>query len=408
MNPVRNFKNNRISKNSCRAKNNSGISNGVNYKVSFVNYKPQYKNLEKEIDKAIKKVLLRGDLILREDVEKFEKNIAKFLGVKYGVGVNSCTDAMILSLKAAGVGQGDEVITVSHTFFATIEVIHHCGAKPILTDIRDDFLIDPDKIEEKITKKTKAILLVHLNGRVCEMDKIIKIAKKYNLTIIEDAAQALGAEFKGKKAGAFGLIGCFSFYPAKILGAYGDGGAVVTNNKNIAEKIRLLRNHGQKTKTEIVCYGFNSRLDNLQAAILNVKFKYLPKWIKRRREIATLYNEGLSDISETPQESLRLPTGQVKLPPAPNYNSKYFDIYQNYIIRAEKRDKLREFLTKKSIETLIKDPIPNHLQKGLGLEKFHLPITEKIAKEIISLPMYPELKNYQVEYVIDCIKKFYA
>jgi len=367
----------------------------MNYKVPFVNYPLQYHNLEKEIDAAIKDVLKRGDLILRSDVEEFEKNIASFLGVRYAVGVNSCTDAMILSLKAAGIGQGDEVITVSHTFFATIEVIHHCGAAPILIDVREDFLMDMEKVESAITSKTKAILPVHLNGRCCEMDKLMEIARKHNLIVIEDAAQALGAEFKGKKAGSFGLAGCFSFYPAKLLGAAGDGGIVATNNQDLAEKIRLLRNHGQKTKTEIACYGFNSRLDNLQAAILNVKFKHFSKWIKRRRAIAQIYERGLCGIF------------QFKTPPAPDSDSRFFDVYQNYVVRARKRDRLRDFLKKKGVETLVKDPIPNHWQKGLGLSRFRLPLTERLAKEIISLPMYPELTNSQIRYVISCVKKFY-
>jgi dTDP-4-amino-4,6-dideoxygalactose transaminase len=368
----------------------------MNYKVPFVNYSLQYELLRKEINKAIFGVLKRGDLILRKDVQDFEKKMAKFVGTKYAVGVNSCSDAMLLSLKAAGIGQDDEVITVSHTFFSTIEVIHHCGAKPILIDIREDFLMDPDRIEKAISKKTKAIIPVHLNGRVCQMDKIMEIVKKYNLIVIEDAAQALGATYKGKMAGSFDLAGCFSFYPAKILGAYGDGGLVVTNKKNFAEKIRLLRDHGRKGKDKIVLYGFTSRLDNLQAAILNVKFKYLPKWIKRRREIAKIYNQGLSQIPE------------VIPPPAPDSDERYFDVYQNYVIRAEYRDKLREFLTKKGIETLVKDPIPNHWQKGLGLKKFHLPKTERFAQEIISLPIYPELEDSKIKYVINSIRKFYV
>lgn len=264
-----------------------------------------------------------------------------------------------------------------------------------------------EKIEEAITSKTKAILPVHLNGRACNMEKLMKIARKHNLIVIEDAAQALGAEFKGKRTGSFGLTGCFSFYPAKILGAFGDGGAVVTNDKKIAEKIRLFRNHGQKTpapeqarygagRTEIVCYGWTSRLHNLQAAILNVKFKYLPGWIKRRREVAKIYQKGLSNIR------------QIKLPPAPDSDSRFFDIYQNYVIRAEKRDKLYNYFEKKGIETLIKDPVPNHWHRGLGLSQFHLPFSERLAKEVISLPMYPELTNAQVDYAIDCIRKFYA
>jgi len=368
----------------------------MKYKIPFVNYPLQYHKLEREIDKTIKDVLNRGDLILRKDVKEFERNIAKFLGVRYGIGVNSGTDALFFVLKAAGIGPEDEVITVSHTFFATIEVIHHCGAKPVLIEVGEDFNMNVEKIEEAITSKTKVILPVHLNGRTCDMEKLMKVARKHNLIVIEDAAQSLGAEFMGKKAGSFGLAGCFSFYPAKILGSFGDGGIVVTNNAKIAEKISLFRNHGQKTRTEIVCYGWTSRLHNFQAAILNVKFKYLPKWIKRRREISDIYNKGLSNTLE------------IKLPPSPNSDKRYFDIYQNYVIRAQKRNALFEFLKRRGVETIIKDPIPNHWHKYLGLSHFRLPFTEKIAKEVVSLPMYPELTNAQIDYVIDCIKKFYA
>jgi dTDP-4-amino-4,6-dideoxygalactose transaminase len=367
----------------------------MDYKVPFVNYKPQYQNLKKEIDKAIQGVLERGDLILRQDVKEFEKNLTSFLGVKYGVGVNSGTDALIFALRAAGVGPGDEVITVSHTFVASIASIIHVGAKPVLIEVREDFNMDVEKVEEVITPKTKAILPVHLNGRVCQMDKLMEIAKKHNLIVIEDAAQALGAKFNGKTAGSFGVAGCFSFYPAKLLGAAGDAGAVVTNEENLAEKIRLFRNHCQKTKTEIVCYGETSRLDNLQAAVLNVKFKYLPDWIKRRREIAEIYNKGLSNIAE------------VKLPPAPNSDKRYFDVYQNYVLKAERRDELFKFLKEKGVETLIKDPIAVHCHPNLNLSHFSLPYTEKLAKEVISLPIYPELTQEQIDYVINCLKEFY-
>jgi len=209
-------------------------------KVGFVNYPLQYKNLEKEIDEAIKKVLSEGQLILREDVEQFEKNLADFLGVKHVIGLNSGTDALMFSLRAAGIKEGDEVISVSHTFWASIEAIHHVGATPILIEVREDFLMDPAKIEEAITEKTKAIMPIDLNGRVCEMDKILEIAEKHNLLVIEDAAQALGGMYNDKKAGSFGAAGCFSFYPAKILGTAGDGGAISTNDDEIAEKVKLL------------------------------------------------------------------------------------------------------------------------------------------------------------------------
>jgi dTDP-4-amino-4,6-dideoxygalactose transaminase len=367
----------------------------MKYKIPFVNYSLQYRNLKSEIDAAMQDVLQRGDLILREDVERFEKNLADFVGTKYAVGLNSCTDALFFSLKAAGIGKGDEVITVSHTFVASISVIVKVGAKPVLVDVGDDFLINVDEIEKVITEKTKAIIPVDLNGRVCNTEKIMEIAQKYNLVIIEDSAQALGAKFKEKKAGSWGLTGNFSFYPAKILGCFGDGGAVTTNDFEIVEKIRLFRDHCQKTKTEIICYGWNSRLDNLQAAVLNIKLKYLPKWIERRREIAKIYNNGLAGIQG------------IKLPPAPDSDESHFDVYQNYVLKVEKRDELFQFLKKEGVETLIKDPVPNHWQKGLNLDSFHLPKTERFAKEVVSLPMYPELTDEQVEYVINCVKEFY-
>ena len=365
----------------------------MEYKIPFVGYKLQYKNLKSEIDGAIQDLLQRGDLILRRDVEEFEKNLADFVGTKYAISLNSCSDALIFSLIASGINPGDEVITVSHTFFSTIEAIHHVSALPVLVDVKDDFLINVNEIEKVITSKTRAIIPVHLNGRVCQMDKLLEIAQNHNLIIIEDAAQALGAEFNGKRAGSFGKAGCFSFYPAKVLGTLGDGGAVVTNDEKIAKKIHLLRNHGQETKTKIACYGFTSRLDNLQAAVLNVKFKYLEEWIKARRQIAQVYNKGLGQISE------------IKIPL--NSDEHHFDVFQNYVLRAKKRDQLFDFLKNKGVETLIKDPVPNHWQKELGLSHFNLPYTEHLAKEVISLPLYPELTNKQVEYVIKSVKEFY-
>ncbi|MFH0819401.1 MAG: DegT/DnrJ/EryC1/StrS family aminotransferase [bacterium] len=368
----------------------------MTFKVPFVNFPEHYKAIKEEVLKTIDDVLSRGDLILRKDVEEFEKKIADFIDVKYAVGLNSGTDALFLPLKAAGIGPGDEVITVSHTFVASIAVIVQAGAKPILIDVKDDFTMDVDQLEQAITEKTKAIIPVHLNGRVCEMDKLMEIAQKHNLIVIEDAAQALGAKYKGKMAGSFGLAGSFSFYPFKVLGCFGDGGILTTNDESLAEKIRLLRDHGQKTKQDIICFGWNSRLDNLQAAILNVKFKYLLNWIKRRREIASIYDRGLSDIPE------------IKLPPTLDSDERHFDIFQNFVIRARKRDELFNFLKEKGVETLIKDPIANHQQPGLGLSLFKLPCSEQLAKEVISLPMYPELKDEQVNYAIKIIKEFYS
>lgn len=372
------------------------------FKVRFVNYPKQYKMLKEEIDAAIFKCLESGDLILREDLQKFEGDFAKFCGQKYGIGTDSCTNAMFLSLFAAGIGKGQEVITVSHTYVATIDAIIHAGARPILVDIKDDFNMNMDLVEKAITKKTKAIMPVHLNGRVCEMKRLSEIAERHNLIVIEDAAQAIGAKFNGKKAGSFGLTSCFSFYPAKILGSFGDGGAILTSNEELADKLYLLRDHGERpkyrgeAKGKIPFFGFNSLLDNIQAAVLNVKLKHIEEFIKRRREIAKMYNNGLTGMP-------------IILPPAPS-DGKYFDVFQNYIIRAKAsdRNRLREFLTQNGIETLSQWQIPNHLQEGLGLKHFKLPKTEQVSKEVISLPMCTELENEEIDYTIDTIKKFFA
>jgi dTDP-4-amino-4,6-dideoxygalactose transaminase len=365
------------------------------YKVPFVNYGLQYKNLKREIDLTMQDVLSRGDLILRKDTDEFEERLAKFVGTKYAIALNSGTDALFFSLIIAGIKPGDEVITASHTFMASISTIVQIGATPILADVKEDFSIDTDQLEKLITEKTKAIIPVHINGRMCDMDKIMQIAEKHKLIVIEDSAQSLGASYNGKKAGSIGFSGCFSFYPAKILGCFGDGGALTTNDINVAEKTKLLRDHGQKTKTEILCFGWNSRLDNLQAAVLNVKLNYLPKWIERRREIAKIYDNGLKCIN------------QIKLPKAPDSDEEHFDVFQNYVLMVEKRDELFNFLKENQVETLIKDPIPNHKHSNLNLDNFKLPITERMAKEVISLPMYPELTDEQVEYVIGCVKNFY-
>ncbi len=365
----------------------------MTYKVPFVNYQEQYATLRAPIQKAISRVLSEGQLILREDVLEFEKNLTKFVGAKYAVGVASGTDALMLSLRAAGIGQGDEVITVAHTFLASIASIVHAGATSILVDIGDDYLIDPSLIERAITKRTKAIMPVYLNGRVCEMDAITKIAKKYRLLIIEDACQALGASFKGKRAGSFGIAGCFSFYPAKLLGSYGDAGAITTNNKTIYERIRLYRDHGRVTKDKFVCYGVTSRLDNIQAAVLNVKFKYVNQWITRRKMLARLYAKGLEKIKE------------VTLPPFPDKN--YDDVFQNFVIRAKRRNELKEYLAKYGVETIVSNPIPLNKQKALKLSGFSLPKTEQFAREVISLPMIPELNQGQILFAIKTIKNFY-
>lgn len=366
------------------------------YTVRFVNYPEHYKRIWDETKAAIDDCLIHGDLIMRKHMEDFESALAKFVGVKHAVALNSGTDALFFSLKAAGIQPGDEVITVSHTFVATIAAIHYCGAKPVLVDVNDDMNMDPQLLERSITPKTKAVIPVHLNGRICDMNPIIEIAENSNLNIIEDAAQSLGAKYYGKPAGSMGLTGCFSFYPAKILGCAGDGGALVTSDDEVAKMARLLRDHGYQRETgEILMYGYNSRLDNIQAAMLNVKLKYLTQWIERRREIARMYEKGLGKIYE------------IVLPPRTDADYRFFDVFQNYVIRSDKRDKLVQHLRDAGIEVLISWGVPTHQHAALGLKGFKLPVTEKVSNTVISLPMFPEISDSNVSYVISALQQFH-
>lgn len=365
---------------------------------SYIRFAEQHKD---ELIEAFWDCLKNGNLILREEVSKFEDNLAKYTGTKYGIGVGSGTDALFLSLRALGIKEGDEVITVSHTFIATIQGIIHCGATPILIDVGKNELMDVSLIEQAITPKTKAIIPVHFHGKVCNMDKIMVLAEKYNLYVIEDACQALGSTYKGKPAGSFGDLGCFSFNTPKLLGGFGDGGGIVTNNRKLAEKLYLLRNHWNMAQTsvrmddfptpEIVHWAFKSRLDNIQAALLNVKWKYYNQMLERRREIAKIYSGGLKDLP-------------IKLP---IYNEG--DVVQEYIIRVEgdKRYKFKEFMDYKGIELLIRETIPNHKVKLLGLDHFNLPVTETISTDAVRLPCYPELTDDEIKYIIVSIYEFY-
>lgn len=367
-------------------------------KVPFVDLTIQYDRYGKEMLSAVEKCFIGGDFILREDLELFEKNIADHLGMKYAVGLNSGQDALFLALKALNIGNGDEVITVGFTCVATLASIALNGAKPILVDVREDYNIDVTKIENAITPKTKAIMPVHLNGRVCDMDKIMAIAKTHDLLVVEDAAQAMNAKFKDQLAGTFGIINCFSLYPMKVLGGAGDGGFVTTNDEQLAKKIICYRDLGQDRKTgDVIAYSYNSRLDNMQAAILNTKIKHIVGFIDRRRETAQMYYEGLSKIR------------QVELPPNVNDDKLNFDVYQNYVIRAENRDDLVSYLTENGVETLISWYLskPLHFHETLNLRHFNLPNTEQFAKECISLPQNTEISDDQIQYVIDMVKSFY-
>jgi dTDP-4-amino-4,6-dideoxygalactose transaminase len=366
--------------------------------VNFFDYPLQFKLHEDEYRDILLDTLSRGAFLLGEDTHRFEENLAKFVGTKYAVGVGNCTDAILLSLIAAGIGPGDEVISVSHTFVATIEVMKFLGANPVFVDLAEDHNMNVDLVEAAITPKTKAIVPVHLNGTICKrMDKLVDLARKHNLVIVEDAAQSLGATFKGKGAGSFGIAGCFSFYPAKLLGAFGDAGAVVTNDEKIANHVRMLRNHGRGQGTDINIWGLNCRMDNIHAAILDFKLKKLPDWIKRRREIAGTYHDGLSSIKE------------LRLPSPPSANSEHYDVFQNYEIEAERRDDLLLHLKTNGVHyNLSWGGKAVHQFPGLKIDKFDLPRTNELFKKVLMLPLYPELSDDQVSYVISSVRNYYA
>lgn len=368
----------------------------MDWKVRYIDYPTHFRNLEAGIMDTVRTVLARGDLILRRQLRDFEEHFASFVGTKYAVGVSNCTDGMRLALIAAGVGPGDEVITVSHTFVATAAAIRHVGATPVFVDIGADHNVDVDLLQEAITPRTSAILPVHLNGRLCEMGRLMAIAEQYGLVVVEDSAQALGASYDGRKAGAFGLAGAFSFYPAKVLGAFGDAGAVVTDDKRIAERVRRLRDHGRTPDGDIAEWAFNCRMDNLHAAILDYKLQFVPQWIARRREIAHLYHEGLSGIPG------------LTLPPPPTMDGPFFDVFQNCEIEAEDRDRLVRHLQAQGVETLIPWGGKGvHQWPALGMNHFRLPRTERMFQRVLMLPMYPELRNEDVQYVIGVMRGFY-
>jgi aminotransferase EvaB len=367
----------------------------LTYRVPFVDPREHYRRLKSEVDFAVTDTLAKGDLVLRQQLRDFEQHLAEFVGVRYAVGVNSCYHALHFSLLAAGVGSGDEVITVGHTFVATVSSIVHAGAQPVLVDVREDYNLDPDQFEAAITPKTKAVIPVHLNGRACEMDRIMAIAARHKLAVIEDAAQALGATFKGQGAGSFGLAGCFSFYPFKSLGGLGDGGAVTTNDPAVARLATLLRFNGEDRETGAFhCHGYTALLDNVQAAVLDVKLRHLPSWIEHRRKIADLYRQGLDGI-----ENLRLPHF---------HGQEYFDSYQNYVIRTEKRDQLRQHLKDQGVETLVHWAKPMWEYEGLALQNPGLRETESICREVISLPMSAETTPEHAEITVAAIRGFFA
>jgi dTDP-4-amino-4,6-dideoxygalactose transaminase len=364
--------------------------------IPLVDLKAQYVAIKPEIDEAINRVLESTQFIMGEEVTSFEKEFAAFCDSKYAVGVASGTAALHLALLACGIGPNDEVITVPNTFIATTEAISYVGAKIKFVDVdAETYTIDVSQVEKSVTDKTKAILPVHLYGHPADMGPIMQIAKAHNLKVIEDAAQAHGAQYKGRSVGAIGDVGCFSFFPAKNLGAYGDAGMVVTNNAEIAERVSLLRNHGRAEKYGHLMEGYNYRLDALQAAILHVKLKHLEEWTEARRRNAKLYNALLTGL-------------QLELPKEAEW-AKH--VYHLYVVRCENRTKLQEALKNKGIATGIHYPIPLHLQPAyanLELTKGVFPVTEECAETVLSLPMYPELTGEQIETITETIKNHFA
>ena len=362
--------------------------------VPYVGIKEQVRSIYNEVEKPISDVLLHGMYVLGNEVREFEQMFADYCQVKYAVGLNSGTDALILAMKALGIGKGDEVITVPNSFLATASSIVLAGAKPVFVDVRDDYNMDPELIEPAITERTKAILPVHLTGRPADMTPIIEIAQKHNLYVIEDCAQAIGAEYNGKRVGGFGDIGCFSLHPLKNLNALGDGGVITTDQEETYEYLLKARNHGLRTRDECGFWSYNSRLDTIQAAALKVKMKYLDEWTEKRRANAAFYREHLKDV--------------VKVPIEKEYEKS---VYHTFVVCAERRDELKEFLSSKGIDTKIHYPIPIHLQKAaehLEYKKGDFPEAEKQTGEILSLPVYPELTDEQLYLVVSEINRFYG
>lgn len=364
--------------------------------IPFFNYKGAFSAHEKEYAELLADVIRRGAFIQQRDLADFESHLASYMGVKHAIGVGNATDGLIMAFRAAGIGPGDEVIFPSHTMVASPASAAHCGATPVPVDIGPDHLIDPASVEAAITPRTRAILPVHLNGRTCTMDPILEIAKRHKLLIIEDAAQALGATYKGRMAGTFGLAAAISFYPAKILGCFGDGGAVVTNDDEIARKIRLLRDHGRNEEGEVEMWGLNSRLDNFQAAVLDFQFKDYAGIIAHRRGVAAVYQEELGQLS------------QLSLPPAPVAGTDHFDVYQNYELEAADRDALRAFLKDNGIGTIIQwGGKAVHQFAGLGFSQ-SLPKTDRFFERCLMLPLNMMVTEDDAAYIASRVREFYG
>lgn len=362
--------------------------------VNFVNPGRLYRSLKDELDRAYFDVMSMGDLVDRRQLREFEENLARFVGTKYAVGLNSGYDAIHMSLRAAKIGAGHEVIVPAHTFVATCSAVVNVGATPVLVDVTDDFNLDVTKIESAITNRTRGIIPVHLSGWMADMPAVMAIAKTHNLVVVEDACQSLGSSINGKRAGSWGLTGCWSFYPFKILGGYGDGGAITTDDSEVARFARRMRFNGEDRESgEYHGHGFTCMLDNLQAGFLDVKLRYLPAWIERRKAIAERYRQGLSELPDLV---------------LPHYSRPGFEhVYQNYTLRSAQGNDFSEHMKAHGVEVLTQFRKPYYRHTALKLEDRGFPVTEAISREVCSLPLAVELTDDEIDHVIAVAQAFY-
>jgi dTDP-4-amino-4,6-dideoxygalactose transaminase len=367
----------------------------MQYRVRFVNPQASYASIKDEIDAAYADVVPKGEYIDRGHLRQFEENLATFVGTKFAVGLNSGYDSLHMSLRALGIGSGTEVIVPAHTFVATCSAVVNVGATPVLVDVGKDFNINCDRIEEAITRRTKGIIPVHLSGCMADMPRVMDIAERHGLVVVEDACQSLGSSVNGRSAGAWGLTGCWSFYPFKILGAFGDGGAITTDDEGVADFARRMRYNGEDRQSgEYHGHGFTCLLDNLQAAFLDVKLRHLREWIVRRKQIAETYRAGLSGI-----DGLLLP----------HYDRAGFDhIYQNYTVRSAAGSAFSDHMKANGVEILTQWRKPYYRHEALRLQDRGFPETEAISREVCSLPIYPDLTDEDVAYVVDVVRAFYG
>lgn len=365
----------------------------MSQKIPLLDLVAQYQSIKPEIDQAVQRVLDSGWFILGEEVAAFEEEIADYLGVRHGVGVASGTDALILALRALEIGEGDEVILPAYTFFATAGAVLHVGARPVLVDIdARTYCLDVDRVREAVTEKTRALIPVHLYGHPAEMDPLMQIAEEFNLKVIEDNAQAFGAEYRGKKTGGLGDVGCLSFFPSKNLGGYGDGGMVVTDSDEIADRVRMLRVHGWKTKYHPEVLGYNSRLDALQAAVLRVKLRHVDDWNQRRREIAAVYDRALAEV----------PNIQ-----APFAGDHITHVYHLYVVRTENRDQLQQKFHENDVASGVYYPEVLHRtgpMEEFGYQAGDFPVSERASIETLAIPIYPEIGKDNLNSIIDSIR----